>query len=88
MVWLVSLLLLQADSRTALMLEGLSGSQEMFATAAAVLECCVSRGLLFPECKGIADLRQTLEETLRHLLKSLKMDIVKSWSYGPPGFHL
>lgn len=87
MVWLVSLLLLQADSRTALMLEGLSGSQEMFATAAAVLECCVSRGLLFPECKGIADLRQTLEETLR-LLKSLKMDIVKSWSYGPPGFHL
>lgn len=70
------------------MLEGLSGSQAMFAAAAAVLECCVSRGLLFPECKGIADLRQTLEETLRHLLKSLEIDIVKSWSYGPPGFHL
>lgn len=79
MVWLLSLLLLQADSRTALTLVGLSGSYAMFAAAAAaaVLECCVSRGLLFPECKETAGLRQPLE-TLRHLLKGLETDIVKS----------
>lgn len=87
MVWLLSLLLLQADSRTTLTLEGLSGCYVMFAAAAAVLECCVGRGLLFPECKETAGLRQPLE-TSRHLLKGLEMDIVKSLSYGPPGFHL